>query len=226
MLELYIGNKNYSSWSLRAWLVLKTAAIPFYEHMVFFDDFQKQSPFKQKILALSSVGKVPILKHKDLIITDSLAICEYLAECYPDRLLWPKDPAQRAYARSITAEMHSGFNVFRQYFPMNIEAELGELGAKYCQDNAALQQELDRMQAIWSSRPTRDGFLCGPQFGIADAFYAPMVLRCLSYAVPLSEDAQAYVQQVLTVPALQQWIKEAKQEHRFVEINEPYRRRI
>ncbi|WP_445116869.1 glutathione S-transferase family protein [Acinetobacter sp. WZC-1] len=225
MMDLFIGNKNYSTWSMRPWLVLRHFEIPFSEHLIAFDHFGPDSTFKQKILQINPTGKVPALKFEDLLIWDTLAICEFLAEQFPDRSLWPKDMKQRARARSISAEMHSGFTTLRSICEMNIEADLAEVGAQLWRDHPALQQDVQRIESIWSERPEPEGFLCGPQFSIADAFYAPVVMRFLSYALPVSASSQQYMQHMLQLPAIRQWMDEAKQEHMFVECEEPYRNR-
>lgn len=223
MLQLYIGNKNYSSWSLRPWLLLKVFGIEFQEYWIQFDDFELSRPFKQQLLKLHPTAKVPLLQDADLVVADSLAICEYLAETYPDVPLWPKDKAQRARARSICAEMHSGFSHLRHACPMNVEADLVEVGLDLYQSNAGLREDLQRIQSIWAARPSLDGFLCGDQFSIADAFYAPVVLRMVGYGLPILPVNQAYVQRILGLEALKLWQAEARQEHCFVPIDEPYR---
>ena len=129
MLKLYIGNKNYSSWSMRPWVLLKQAGIPFEEVMVRFDSFEPGSAFKTAANAVNPVGKVPALVDGDLAVWDTLAIAEYLAETYPDKQLWPQDKAARAHARCVVAEMHSGFTALRGACPMNIEAHLPDVGA-------------------------------------------------------------------------------------------------
>ena len=129
MLQLYIGNKNYSSWSMRPWVLLRQAGIAFEEVSVRFDSFDAGSQFKRQLQAVSPAGKVPVLVDGDTAIWDSLAIAEYLAETYPDKQLWPQDKAARARARSVTAEMHSGFAALRSHCGMNIEARLPEVGA-------------------------------------------------------------------------------------------------
>jgi glutathione S-transferase len=128
MLKLYIGNKNYSSWSMRPWVLMRQAGIPFEEVLVRFDSFDAGSQFKQTLVGLTPTGKVPLLVDGDLTIWDSLAIAEYLAEQFPDQQLWPQASAERARARSICAEMHAGFTALRSHCPQNIEASLPEVG--------------------------------------------------------------------------------------------------
>ena len=224
MLDLYIGNKNYSSWSLRVWLVAKVFEIPFQEHWIAFDDFKACSPFKQKISEVHAAAKVPVLTDGEVSIGDSFAICEYLAELYPEKQLWPENRVARARARSISAEMHSGFMGIRSACPMNIEADLSVVGRDLCQLDPRLNADLARIQAIWAERPMQDGFVGGAHFSIADAFYAPVILRLVGYGLAIDAVNRAYVQRILGLPALQQWIAEAKQEHCFVAIDEPYRK--
>ncbi|MEG2050014.1 MAG: glutathione S-transferase, partial [Comamonas sp.] len=130
MLKLYIGNKNYSSWSMRPWMLMRQSGIHFDEVRLRFDSFAPDSQFKQQVLSLSPIGKVPLLVDDELIIWDSLAICEYLAERFPEKHLWPQHASQRARARSLVSEMHSGFSSLRSLCPMNIEARLHEVGAQ------------------------------------------------------------------------------------------------
>lgn len=223
MLDLFIGNKNYSTWSMRPWLVLRHFDIAFAEHLIAFDDFKLDSPFKKTILAINPTGKVPALKDDELLIWDSLAICEYLAEKFPEKQLWPRDQKQRARARSMSAEMHSSFMALRSACGMNLDADLSEVGAKLWLDNSQLQEDVKRIETLWSERPDPNGFLCGDMFSIADAFYAPVVMRFIGYGIPISEMNQIYMQKILKLAAVQQWIAEAKAEHVFVVCEEQYR---
>ena len=223
MLDLFIGNKNYSTWSMRPWLVLRHFDIVFTEHLIPFDDFKLESPFKQTILAINPTGKVPALKDGELLIWDSLAICEYLAETFPEKQLWPQDQKQRARARSMSAEMHSSFMTLRSTCDMNLDADLSEIGAKLWLEKPQLQEDVKRIEALWSERPDPNGFLCGDAFCIADAFYAPVVMRFIGYGLPISEMNQMYMQKILNLAAVQRWIAEAKAEHVFVACEEQYR---
>lgn len=223
MLDLFIGNKNYSTWSMRPWLVLRHFDIAFAEHLIAFDDFKLDSPFKKTILAINPTGKVPALKDDELLIWDSLAICEYLAEKFPEKQLWPRDQKQRARARCMSAEMHSSFMALRSACGMNLDADLSEVGAKLWLDNSQLQEDVKRIETLWSERPDPNGFLCGDMFSIADAFYAPVVMRFIGYGIPISEMNQIYMQKILKLAAVQQWIAEAKAEHVFVACEEQYR---
>lgn len=221
MLELYIANKNYSSWSMRPWLVLKAFEIPFQEHMIYFDRERSIGAFKQKLLAISANAKVPILYDQELKIWDSLAICEYLAEQYPEYALWPKDKAQRARARSISAEMHSGFTQLRTLCGMNIQAQLADVGQRLWAEDSELRQDVARIEQIWAERPDPDAFLCGA-FSIADAFYAPVVMRFQTYALPVSASSQRYMQNILQHPAVHAWVEVAMLEGRWVNYLEAY----
>ena len=198
-MKLVIGNKNYSSWSQRAWLAMRVAGIPFEEVMIPL--YQADSKTRQ--LAYSPAAKVPTLIDGALTVWDSLAICEYLAEKFPDRELWPKDTAVRAHARSVTAEMHSGFGALRSNMPMNCRGSFpGQGHLPDALDDAA------RVAAIWSdcrSRYRAGGpFLFG-KFGIADAFYAPVVARFITYGVVLPEVCGEYIATMRALPAMQEW---------------------
>ncbi|BFM36653.1 glutathione S-transferase family protein [Acinetobacter towneri] len=225
MMQLYIANKNYSSWSLRPWLVLKAFHLPFEEIQINFPTERGQGNFKQQVLAVNPNGKVPALLHDGLLVWDSLAICEYLAEQFPEQALWPRNAQQRAWARSICAEIHSGFTDLRSLCGMNIRANLAEVGAKLWQEHAALRQDVARIEQIWATRSTVGGFLCG-EFSIADAFYAPVVTRFMTYALPVSAESQQYMQRVMQHPAMQAWIQAALQEPMWVNYLEPYQSQV
>jgi glutathione S-transferase len=157
-------------------------------------------------------------------VWDSLAIAETLAERFPDKALWPVDPAQRARARSLCAEMHAGFRGLREACPMNIEASLHEAGAIAWRDRPALRADVARIDAMWSECLAAHG---GPMlfgaFGIVDAYYTPVCMRFRTYGLPLSPAAQAYVERVAALASVREWIDGALQEHRFVDEDEPYR---
>ena len=224
MYQLYIANKNYSSWSMRPWLLLKAFNVPFEEIIIPFPSERNTGPFKQDVLAINPNGKVPVLLDDGLMLWDSLAICEYLAEQHPDQALWPQDVKQRARARCITAEMHSGFASLRNACGMNIRAHLAEVGKRLWQDNAELRQEVARIEQIWSERPNGHGFLCG-EFSIADAFYAPVVTRLMTYALPVSDSTRQYMQTMLQHSAVQAWIDGALQEDAWVNYLESYQQK-
>lgn len=210
-MQLFIANKNYSSWSMRPWLVLKAFDLSFEEVMIAFSEQPYGGAFKQKVLAVNPNGKVPVLLDEGQLVWDSLAICEYLAEQYPNLALWPVDKAMRTRARCITAEKHSGFMSLRNQCGMNIRADLTALGQKLWQADESLRQDVARIEQIWTARPHPDGFLCG-NFSIADAFYAPVVTRFITYGLPLSESAQQYMQTLSAHPAVQAWVTDAHAE--------------
>ena len=222
MMQLYIANKNYSSWSMRPWLVLKAFELAFEEIQLNFPCERGEGDFKQRVLEINPNGKVPALLDRGRLVWDSLAICEYLAEQYPEQALWPRDAQQRAWARSISAEMHSGFTDLRSLCGMNIRANLAEVGAKLWQEHAGLRQDVARIEQIWATRPTVGGFLCG-EFSIADAFFAPVCMRLNSYGLPVSDIVRSYVQRIYLLPATQEWIKAAQAEQDFLPFQEPYR---
>ncbi|MFZ2649363.1 MAG: glutathione S-transferase family protein [Burkholderiaceae bacterium] len=224
-MQLYIGNKNYSSWSLRAWLLMRQSGIAF-EEVKLRLSFEPGSPFKDKLLQLAPTGKVPLLVDADLAIWDTLAIAEYLAEKYPSLQLWPADPKQRARARCLCAEMHSGFSALRNGFPMNIEASLPDVGARLLRESAAVAQELDRIVQMWSQQLQSSGgpFLFG-DFGITDAYFAPVCSRMRSYALPVNACVDSYVDRIFALPAFESWRQDALAEHDFLDFDEPYRKR-
>lgn len=228
MLKLLIGNKNYSSWSMRPWVLLKQAGIEFEEVMVRFDSFEAGSAFKQTLSHHAATGKVPLLvdtRHDPhLVIWDSLAIAEYLAETYPEHRLWPQTPAARARARSVCAEMHSGFSALRSHCMMNIEASLPQVGQLIWRDQPTVRSDVNRLVAMWQALLTEHG---GPllfgAFSVADAYFAPVCMRFKTYALPLPHDISAYVDRVCALPGVQAWIQGALTEHDFLDFEEPYR---
>lgn len=208
---------------MRPWLTLEHFQIPFEEVLIPFDDFREDQNFKQIISQVSPTGKVPVLIDTDQTIWDSLAICEYLAERHPHLDIWPKDVYWRSHARSICAEMHSGFSQLRTLCGMNISADLQEIGQQLWHDHPVLRHEVKRIEEIWQQRSFASGYLCADHFTIADAFYAPVVMRIISYGLPVGDNAQTYIRTILAVPAVQAWIDAAKQENWFVKNQEPYR---
>lgn len=230
-LQLYIGNKNYSSWSMRPWVLLKQAGIPFEEVMVRFDSFEAGSTFKQSLRGVNPVGKVPVLVDDGFAVWDTLAIAEYLAERFPQHQLWPADAQARARARSVCAEMHSGFTGLRGACPMNIEATLVDTGRLIWRDKPGVRADMARLCGLWgellAAQPDKmpDGsapMLFG-HFSIADAFFAPVCMRLKTYALPLPADLAAYVDRVAALPGVQAWIQDALAEHDFLDFEEPYR---
>lgn len=224
MLKLYIGNKNYSSWSMRPWVLMTQAGIAFEEVMVGFDSFDAGSQFKQALADITPVGKVPVLVDGDLAVWDTLAIAEYLAETFPDKQLWPADAKARARARSICAELHAGFMALRSNCGMNIEASLPEVGQLIWRDKPAVQADVARLVAMWSALlDAHSGPMLFGQFSIADAYFAPVCMRLLSYALPVPPAIAAYVDRVRELPGVQRWIEGALAEKNFLDFEEPYR---
>ncbi len=206
---LVIGNKAYSSWSLRPWLLMKHTGIGFGEIRISL----YQEGAKENLLRHSGAGKVPVLRHADLTVWDSLAICEYLAEKHPEKLLWPADAATRALARSISAEMHSGFSNLRNQMPMNVRRKIPNRAT-----TPVASDDIARIKAIWDECLGRFGgtgpFLFGG-FSIADAMYAPVVSRFHTYGVELTGRADAYSRTILDLPAFRQWVADANAETEF-----------
>lgn len=200
MYELYIGNKNYSSWSLRPWLLMRALAIPFTEHLVPFDPGTSWARFR----AFSPSGKVPCLVDGDTVVWDSMAIAEYLAERHAGT--WPADNTARAWARCAAAEMHSGFGALRQGCSMNCG-----LRVRLDSITPALRRDLDRIDELWTEGQRRFGgpFLAGQSFTAVDAFYAPVAFRVRTYGLPLSGAAAAYAGELLALAPMRQWDDEA-----------------
>ncbi|MGH8222373.1 MAG: glutathione S-transferase family protein [Woeseiaceae bacterium] len=211
---LVIGNKNYSSWSLRAWLLLREAGIEFEERRIALDT----AATAEAIAAVSPGGRVPVMLLDGIPVWDSLAIAETAAERWPDRKLWPDDAAARAHARSISAEMHAGFTSLRQAMPMNCRA----MGRRVALGDA-LTADIGRIVAIWSDCRRRYGasgdWLFG-RFSVADAMYAPVVLRFRTYGINLPEAASVYPRRLLGSRALQHWLAAAESETEVLEREE------
>jgi glutathione S-transferase len=203
-LTLYIGNRNYSSWSLRPWLLLRHLQLPFEAVQVLLETPE----FAPKLTQMGVPARVPVLQHGDLVIWDSLAICEYAIELTGRGL--PADAAARAAARSASAEMHSSFQALRTSWPMNTRAR-----NRHTPMGAALQADIARIETLWSSlRAThgRDGpWLCG-EYSLVDSMFAPVVLRFVTYGAQLSAGAQSYLQTTLADPLLQEWLQAAQRE--------------
>lgn len=214
-LELIIGNKNYSSWSLRPWLLMSYFDLPFNEVKLPLDTPE----FYRRIGDYSPVANVPVLRDGGEAIWDSLAICEVVNERYLDGRAWPKDFQTRAAARCAAAEMHSGFAALRSQLPMNCHRERDDY-----RWNDAADRDIERIQNLWLDLKTRFGangdFLCG-EFGIVDAMFAPVCVRFQVYGVGMDENARRYVDTVYRIPAMQAWLAEAKQEPAKPSIGEP-----
>ena len=224
MLKLYIGNKNYSSWSMRPWVLLRQASIEFEEVKVRFDSFDSNSSFKKTMGDVTPVGKVPALVDAGFVIWDTLAIAEYLAEKFPAKALWPHDVQSRARARSICAEMHSGFGALRSACPMNIEADLALTGQLIWRDKPAVRADVARIVAMWSELLAQhEGPMLMGEFGIVDAFFAPVCMRLKSYALPVPPLVTAYIERLCMLPGVKAWIDDALLENDFRDFEEPYR---
>lgn len=206
MYELYVGNKNYSSWSLRAWVLMRALAIPFEERLVQLAPGSNFSAFRK----FSPSGRVPCLHDGKTVVWDSLAIAEYLAERHP--AVWPMDATMRAWARSAASEMHSGFAELRNRCGMScgLRVKLNEVGT-------ALRADITRIDELWEEGLARFAgpYLAGTRFSAVDAFFAPVVFRVQTYGLPLNERASAYAERMLAEPAMREWYDSA--------IAEPYR---
>ena len=224
MLKLYIGNKNYSSWSMRPWVLLRQAGIPFEEVMARFDSFDPGSAFKRTVANVSPTGKVPVLVDDGLVVWDTLAIAEYVAELFPDKRLWPADVRARANARSACAEMHAGFSALRNACGMNVEASLPEVGALIWRDQPAVRADVQRLVQLWTGLLEAHG---GPMlfgaFTVADAYFAPVCMRLTTFALPVPPHIADYVARVRALPGVQAWIEGALAEKDFLDFEEPYR---
>jgi glutathione S-transferase len=203
-LKLVIGNKNYSSWSMRPWLALRGCNIPFEE--IFVPIYTDDKADKDRILSFSPAGKVPILIDGDVTVWDSLAIIEYLAERFPQAGLWPASAAERAHARSISAEMHSGFMALRSACGMNLHRPVRAIELS---DDA--KANVARIDDIWTDCRARYGaggpFLFG-KFGAADAMFAPVVHRLRTYAIEVGAEARAYMETMMAMPAFAEWTRD------------------
>jgi glutathione S-transferase len=218
-LKLVIGNKNYSSWSMRPWILLRQAQIPFEEVQLKFADHDggMSVPGVEKY---SAARKVPVLVIDGDPVWDSLAICETVAEMFPEKKLWPDDPVARRVARAATAEMHSGFQALRGAMVMNIRSRHPGKGA-----TPAAMKDVQRIVSLWTMCRERFGS-AGPllfgRFSVADAFFAPVVTRFETYAVPLPQEVQAYCKAVRDLEAVREWSEAARRETEFVQADEPY----
>lgn len=211
-LTLVIGNKNYSSWSMRPWLVLKANSIPFDEVLI---PLYTGEADKLRILDITPSGKVPALRDGDITVWDSLAIIEYLAERYPDAHVWPDDGAARAHARAVSAEMHGGFGPLRRECGMNLHRPIRSKTL-----SAEAQADIARVQQIWTDCRKRYGAL-GPylfgRFSAADAMYAPVVHRFRTYAIEVGPVVRDYMEVMLMHPAVAEWTREGLAETLVIE---------
>lgn len=209
---------------MRAWVLMKQLDIAFEEVPVRFDSFASGSNFKKIITTISSAGKVPVLQDGDVTVWDSLAIAEYLQERYSKLRIWPEDAAMRSCARSICAEMHSGFGALRSLCPQNLEAFLPATGRELWSKHPDLQTDVARIFQIWTGLLAQHG---GPllfgRFCVADAFFAPVVCRIKTYDLPRPQVIQSYMNEVLSLSSVSSWIEDACREHVFLAFEEPYR---
>ena len=219
MLQLVIGNKNYSSWSMRPWVLMRQFGIAFDEIKLRFD-FSPDSDFYRELARHTPAAKVPVLRVDGFAVWDTLAIAETLAERHPDLPLWPRNALQRARARSLCAEMHAGFGALRQHFPMNIEASLPAVGVRVMAEQPAVRADLVRIESMWAQQLDASGgpFLFG-DFSIADAMYAPVAFRFATYGVALGPVEAAYVESLRRLPAMAEWADAAAAE---TEVEERY----
>lgn len=211
-MKLLIGNRNYSTWSLRPWLVLKHFQLPFEDEVL-----QLSGDGWRDVLAQRSpTGKVPVLIDGDLVVPETIAIIEYLADRFPDQPIWPADIGQRAQARAAAAEMHAGFTSLRSHAPMNLRASHP---GKVSVDSVA--KDLHRLETLWGDLLTRSGgpFLFG-DFTAADAMFAPVATRIRTYALPVSDLAAGYVEAIYALPAFQDWLAQALHEPWIVDDDE------
>lgn len=209
-LTLVIGNKNYSSWSLRPWLFMRHNGIPFQELRIPLYTEEGNT----RLHEMSPSGLVPLLRDGDITVWDSLAICEYIAELFPQVNGWPRAAGPRGVARSVSAEMHAGFRELRTFCSMNIRARY-----KWTGGNEALDRDIRRIEQLWADCRTRFGqggsWLFG-NFTIADAMFAPVAFRFMTYNVPVGKVAREYMDTVFAHPAVKEWVEAAKQEREVI----------
>lgn len=227
MLTLYVANKNYSSWSMRPWVLLKQAGIPFEEVKVRFDPFDlpdADSQFKQRMAQVTPAGRVPVLVDDGFSVWDSLAIIEYAHEKFPDRNVWPADPKARARARTVCAEMHAGFSALRSHCPMNIEASLPQIGALTWRDQPGVRRDVQRIIAMWTELlEQHKGPMLFGEFSAADAYYAPVCFRIKNYGLPVPGHITDYIRRVCALSGVKAWVEDATAEKDFLDFEEPYR---
>ena len=221
-LQLAIGNRNYSPWSMRPWVLLRAFDIPF-EAVFVRLDAQLPAHLNQLGCPNTTPSKVPLLRDGQIWVWDSLAIAEYLAEQFPAKNLWPQNTALRALGRSLCAEMHSGFGDLRTHCGMNIEADLHDIGQKIYAENAAVRADVARLNQIFSLQQRHGGAYLLGDFSIADAYFAPAVLRLQTYGLPFTDAAAAYRDRITAHPAVVEWIAAARAEHDFLPAYEAYR---
>jgi glutathione S-transferase len=211
-MKLLIGNRNYSTWSLRPWLVLRHFEIPFEDEVLQLSG----EGWRETLCRRSPTGRVPVLVDGDLVVPETIAIIEYLADCFPEKAIWPADRAQRATARAAAAEMHAGFSALRSHAPMNLRAaHPGKVSVD------AVASDLHRLEVLWGGLLAQSGgpFLFG-EFTAADAMFAPVATRIRTYALPVSDMAGEYVEAIYGLPAFQDWLAQALKEPWIVDDDE------
>lgn len=211
-MKLLIGNRNYSTWSLRPWLVLRHFEIPFEDEVLQLSG----EGWRETLAARSPTGKVPVLIDGDLVVPETLAIIEYLADAHPEKDIWPRDRSDRALARAAASEMHAGFFALRNAAPMNLRASHpGKV------DLDGVRKDLQRVEALWGGLLSKSGgpYLFGA-FSAADAMFAPLATRLRTYELPISDVAQRYVEAIYALPAFQAWRDMALQEPWIVDDDE------
>jgi len=224
-MKLYIGNKNYSSWSMRAGVLLAAFDIPFEEVKLRLDYGNPASDWHRIIATITPTKQVPVIVDDDgFTVWDTLAITEFIADRHSELPIWPRDTKARARARSLCAEMHAGFSRLRTVCPMNIEAFFPEVGAKLWAEDAVLRADVARLEAAWADALKTSGgpFLFGT-FSAADAFFAPVAIRLSRYGLPVSDTTAAYRDALLAHPAVEDWIADAMREQDFLAHTELYR---
>ncbi|UUX96469.1 glutathione S-transferase [Aquabacterium sp. J223] len=210
-MKLFVGDRNLSSWSMRPWVLMRALGLAFDTEELRITPGLSEAD-RARLRALGGPARVPVLVLDDgAVAWDSLAIVETLAECFADRGVWPADARARAQARSLCAEMHSGFAALRGHCPMNIAATLPEMGECVWAANPAVREDLQRIDEAWRTALQAHGgpFLFGDRFGAADAYFAPVVSRVRSYRLPLSRPAAAYAERLWSTPAVQDWVQAA-----------------
>jgi len=222
-MHLVIGNKNTSSWSMRPWVLMRQLGIAFEETKLRFD-FKPGSAFRQAVAQISPAGLVPVLVDDGFCVWDTLAITEYLHEQFPQAGVWPAKQQVRARARSVSAEMHSGFSALRSHCPMNIAADLSTAGDRIWAEQEGVRDNVARIESLWADALHSSGgpFLFG-EFCAADAFFAPVAMRLTRYALPATAASQAYMQRVAQAPGVAAWISDAMAEQDFPDLEEPDR---
>jgi glutathione S-transferase len=211
-MKLLIGNRNYSTWSLRPWLVLAHFGIPFEDEVLMLSGDGRRETLAQR----SPTGKVPVLIDGELVVPETIAIIEYLADKFTDKAIWPADIAQRAQARAASAEMHAGFTGLRSHAPMNLRAShIGKVATE------SVAKDLHRLEVLWGGLLAKSGgpFLFG-EFTAADAMFAPVATRIRTYGLAVSDVAGAYVEAIYSLPAFQQWLGLALREPWIVDDDE------